>query len=335
MSSERQNSRLLPERVRGPGMNAHSEAGGARALVSDWLGGIFPARYPQLIGPRATWLTPVWAAVVLLAAFLPVFGPGVWNALVVLAQGVSGPLVRETVEYDWAVSIAAVVLALVVARGLGLTLHEAGVGLPRTGGEWKRHGTAFLLALGWIGGAEFILTVVRLGGVSGYPLPNGGPSAAFFLQVAIAGPQEEVLLIGMLALVLRQVGLRWAWVIVVACVARLSFHLYYGWGAALMVAVWIPPMVLLWRRTGALWAIAAAHSMLDLVHAGLLTLLPHVGALHARFTVLQAIGVAIAVLIGTVGLPIGGLSAGFTIALRAEWLVGPRWRELWSTVRRD
>lgn len=327
--------------------SAHAErmtgrAEGPPQLVWSWLCSVFPARYPKLKADRGEWLTMWWAPILLGAPFAALFGRGVVDALLVLARGVAGSGVSVSptwaaVEQDSLLSLVVIVLALSVARGLGLTLREAGMGLPQTGSEWARHGTVFLLALGWMSIAMIVSLRVRVGGVAGYPVPTTwGPQWWRLLAaLPVAGPQEEVLLIGLVALVLRRIGLGWGWVVAIATVARLSFHLYYGLEALVLVAVWVPPMVLLWRRTGALWAIAAAHSVLDLSHGVAVAFLTYVGGWHAQGPLVEVVAVVLVVLAATIGLAGAGTIGGIWMVERHGWLPEPPWSQLWSAVRRD
>ncbi|RDH95064.1 CAAX prenyl protease-like protein [Curtobacterium sp. AG1037] len=137
-------------------------------------------------------------------------------------------------------------------------------------------------AIAWARGALTVpigLTVmafafVALAGVSvvfhleqnNYPWPGieGAPAMILAtIDAGLPGPSEELALTGLVVVALRRADVGWGWVYLVAVAVRIPFHLYYGWGV-LAFAFWPVAFVYLYRRTGAIWGLVAAHTVYDL-----------------------------------------------------------------------
>ncbi|WIB72602.1 CPBP family intramembrane glutamic endopeptidase [Curtobacterium sp. MCBD17_026] len=82
------------------------------------------------------------------------------------------------------------------------------------------------------------------------------------VDFALAGPAEELALLGLVVVALRRADVRWRWVVLVAIIVRIPFHLYYGWGV-IAFAFWPLVFVYLYRRTGAIWGLVLAHTLYD------------------------------------------------------------------------
>jgi uncharacterized protein len=76
---------------------------------------------------------------------------------------------------------------------------------------------------------------------------------------------EEVVVVGYLVTRLRSLGWRLPWVVVVSSVLRGSYHLYQGFGAFLGNAVMGVVFALFFIRTGRVWPLIIAHTLLDVV----------------------------------------------------------------------
>ena len=65
---------------------------------------------------------------------------------------------------------------------------------------------------------------------------------------------------------LRRAQYSWTLVVLVSAVARVAFHIYYG-PTSVFILVWAAGVVLLYRATGRVLGIIAAHAMWDLYAA--------------------------------------------------------------------
>lgn len=95
-----------------------------------------------------------------------------------------------------------------------------------------------------------------------FPHPEVETTAALVLNMidsAMAGPTEEIALMGLVVVSLRKAGQEWPAIIVVAVLVRLPFHMYYGW-EAVGLAAWAVLVVLLYRRTNCLLGIVLEHA---------------------------------------------------------------------------
>lgn len=113
-----------------------------------------------------------------------------------------------------------------------------------------------------------LLAVVSALGVSTMMFPHpkidgGIPFALYVLDLAMAGPSEELALLAVVVTVLRRAGYSWLTVGLVAVAVRIPFHMYYGWGA-LGLSAWALLMVALYRRTGTAVPIAVAHAVFNI-----------------------------------------------------------------------
>lgn len=77
-----------------------------------------------------------------------------------------------------------------------------------------------------------------------------------------AGIVEEIVVLGFLVRRLEQLGLRPAWVVIIAVLVRVSYHLYYGWGAV-TIALWALVSVLVYLRIRRLLPFILCHIAWD------------------------------------------------------------------------
>lgn len=84
---------------------------------------------------------------------------------------------------------------------------------------------------------------------------------------ALAGPEEEVVVVAVPTALLRRPGWSWPAVAAATLLLRVAFHLYYGWGTV-GIAVWAL-IVWAWHaRSGCLVGPMIAHSAVDLTGSG-------------------------------------------------------------------
>jgi uncharacterized protein len=99
-----------------------------------------------------------------------------------------------------------------------------------------------------------------------YPIyPTQSHAAITAMQVVAgisAGIVEEIVVLGFLVRRLEQLGLRPAWVVIIAVLVRVSYHLYYGWGAV-PIALWALVSVLVYLRIRRLLPFILCHIAWD------------------------------------------------------------------------
>lgn len=207
--------------------------------------------------------------------------PYVLTALVALAQSVlnhnnGGRIPLPIGGYpglSLVVDLVLIAEPLAAAALVGYLLTMSGEGGYRAIGldfDWPRTDAAligpvfvlcFLLPL--LGGA-FVLELVHIKGVA----PGSQHLPTYFALVEVwaaaqAGIVEEIVVLGYLVRRLEQLGLRTGWVVALAVVARISYHLYYGWGV-LPFAVWALVSIVIYRRYRRLWPFILVHFLWDL-----------------------------------------------------------------------
>ena len=97
------------------------------------------------------------------------------------------------------------------------------------------------------------------------------------LAAAGNGAAEEILVVGYLLIRLRQLGVPPAVALVGTALLRGSYHLYQGFGGGLGNLAMGLVFALWWMRTGRLWPLILAHTLLDVVaFLGYALLAPHV-----------------------------------------------------------
>jgi hypothetical protein len=110
--------------------------------------------------------------------------------------------------------------------------------------------------LGWLHLQPFYL---------GNPLLMNSPAAITTVQVisgVMAGVVEEIVVLGFLVRRLEQIGLRTWWVVVIAVLVRVSYHLYEGW-YAVPIALWALVTVLVYLRIRRLLPFILCHIAWD------------------------------------------------------------------------
>lgn len=268
----------------------------------------FTPRMPEpYAGPtRRAWL---WAV---LAAVLVVFpGVEVLSALDGLAKVIEGHPVDPLGDYS-----ALAVVVVVFFSGLPLVLVWAGLRLisdrmARLGllarparetavATWWTFVWIFALGgvlefgLGWLltlvpGAARYTAHVDVGGGVS------FGQLAAIGIPAAVsAGFAEEIVVLGFAYRMLERLGLSDRAILALLVALRLSYHLYYGVGA-LVLLPWAFLSVVYYRRYRRLWPLIIGHLLWDMfaILTSTSTLAQLVGLLTSGLLV--AIGVAVAV----------------------------------------
>ena len=156
------------------------------------------------------------------------------------------------------------VLALVfcIARMGGLGAADLGLNLPAD--ERSRWRDLDIVLLYWASLVAAGLVANVLGGGQ-YPFARGTWAALPAVLLALgAGPTEELALLALPVVLLRQAREPvWRGALVLVSV-RLSFHIYYGIGV-LGLSVWAVVVLALFLRTGRALPLIVAHSLFDVV----------------------------------------------------------------------
>jgi membrane protease YdiL (CAAX protease family) len=112
--------------------------------------------------------------------------------------------------------------------------------------------------------------VARQLGVNATVIPSGLPHVWWAIPVLVLSAiqnavLEEVVVVGYLLTRLRQLGWTTATMIAASALLRGSYHLYQGFGAFVGNAVMGVVFALFFLRTGRLWPLIVAHTILDVV----------------------------------------------------------------------
>ena len=113
------------------------------------------------------------------------------------------------------------------------------------------------------------------------PLPSGALTIEWVIASAVAGVLEEVVILGYLVRRLEQRGYGVAVVIIIDVVARVSYHLYYGWGA-LSITCWALVSVVVYLRVRRLLPLILCHIIWDAAF-------PFRAFYHGAYQIMQAI----------------------------------------------
>jgi hypothetical protein len=252
-------------------------------LTDSVMGGVLTGRRDRL-SRRLVW-------VVLVVLFAGGWGQGLLTAVLFLA-GHDPRDPHPSVSRVWSQGVegfsqaALLVVAVVLAvRWAGVPLSAVGLRLPRTRGDW----------LGEVTGAGWgvLLTVVSFSLVTtAYPsIPGQNAEILDALTGWLAGPSEEMVFIVAAVVLLRRAQYSWTLVVLVSAVARVSFHIYYG-PTSVFILLWAVGVVLLYRATGRVLGIIAAHAMWDLYAA--LAVLPWWWCTAASFILVVALSLVAA-----------------------------------------
>ncbi len=175
------------------------------------------------------------------------------------------------------------VLALYLLWLAGMRIRDVGLDLRRFGRDSI---IGVLLALGiGIPGLGFYLLARAIGintNVQPTTLTDHWWTIPLLIFVAFGnGFLEETVVVGYMISRLRDA--RWAMpvVILVSCVLRGSYHLYQGFGGFIGNVVLGFVFIVVWRKTGRLWPLIIAHTLIDVAaFVGYSLLAPHFGWLR-------------------------------------------------------
>lgn len=157
----------------------------------------------------------------------------------------------------------ALVLYCLTRSGEGL----ASIGLERDHHPIRDLGRMFpIFAVAYFGAQLVGNVILHDLGIHAFPTGSGSlPTGYVFLLVlsaVVAGITEEIVVLGFVVRRLEQFGWRPTWVVTVAVLVRMSYHLYYGPGV-LPIALWGLVSVLLYRHYRRLPAFIAVHILWD------------------------------------------------------------------------
>ena len=209
---------------------------------------------------------------------------GVRSALALAQSALNGPLARQKVTLNApAAQNAYIDLALqlsyvaqLVGWGAlgGYLVVRAGMRLRDIGLDRTRPGRDAVLALGLaaligIPGLAFYLAA-RAAGLNLTVQPSTLTDTWWRLPVLVLSAAgnawaEEVLLCGYLLTRLRRLGWSPNGSVLTSALVRGSYHLYQGLGGGVGNLVMGAVFGRVWQRTGRLWALVGAHTVLDVV----------------------------------------------------------------------
>lgn len=156
--------------------------------------------------------------------------------------------------------------AYLLVRG-GLRLREIGLGRRLDRRDWL-HGLALAAVIG-LPGLGFYL-VSRAVGANLTVLPSVLDDTWWRLPVLVLAATanawaEELLMVGFLLTRLRQLRLGRGQALVVSAVLRGAYHLYQGFGGFVGNVIMGLVFGWAWQRTGRLWPLVIAHTVIDVV----------------------------------------------------------------------
>ncbi|WP_380162652.1 type II CAAX prenyl endopeptidase Rce1 family protein [Kineococcus sp. R86509] len=216
-----------------------------------------------------------WPALLLVfILFAAGWGEGLLRAVLYLVGAVQptvSPWTRSLQDITELLVVSALLITAAITGAARYNLTPATLGLTRPRSRWDWQCEAGLFAAAVLlpaisFGLGAVLTNV-LGLPDGiYPRP-ANPGAWYatgsLLSSALAGVNEEIVLLAFTVAVLRRAQFSWRAVIITAAVLRVSFHIYYGVGS-IFLAVWAVGMVLLYARHGRVLGAIVGHSLWDL-----------------------------------------------------------------------
>lgn len=221
---------------------------------------------PAVSRGRIRWAA--WASIVVL--FIWGWGGGTVRAVDALMNGTRTPtplgpdtVFVQTLAVASDIALAATAIGLIFVFRGGFAPPAPWVTIsPRT------YLYAIPVALAVLTLGMGIMQAPTLVGIPFQPFPSQHvdgilANVLWGITLAMAGPTEEAVLLGLVVTALRRSGYSWTVVGIVAVLVRIPFHLYYGWGAILL-AVWALLFVALYRRTGTIVPMVIAHTVFNI-----------------------------------------------------------------------
>lgn len=235
---------------------------GNRLTFRQWLGQ--QARIDRVIpAPFSTQRKRGWARVlvwpVLLIIYAIGWGDGAYSSIAQRfgEHGTPTPLTSELIRDE--ILMAAFMAAV---GSVLMTVHCH----PRSTSRLATilGGVPFGVAGMLVGFAVMGLTADLAGEDTTFPVHIPDELAGWYtVDLMMAGPAEEFVLIGLVAVALRKAEYGWGYVLVTAVLLRIPFHLYYGW-SAITLGLWALAFVVLYRRLGTVIPLALAHALWNL-----------------------------------------------------------------------
>lgn len=225
-------------------------AGRRAEAVQEWFTSHDPVEGATLSRRTAVGLT--------LVLYVAVFGPGVYKAIELYRD----EHVAHVSDLAGAVVTAACTALLAVLAGLAIVRCLTGTWRPVAGAaSWRREVVAgsLLVVLMWVSG--WLMALLPHHGFPIQPTDAGRVvDAVGFLR---SGPLEEVCALLAPLIILRSARVPWPWVFALLVVIRISYHVYYGFGAVAVV-LWSSGAVVVYLWARSIIGLAIAHSLYDL-----------------------------------------------------------------------
>lgn len=224
-------------------------------------------RWPE---PRHR-LTRTQAVLIVAAGYLTIHGWSTVRAfrtLLAPEMGDTSPWGAWTRMGQISTEVGMVLLLAVAVWALSRWLWDTSP-FTRPPGDWIRSvavaAAYFLLTFGSFGLMELIRSAT--GRAQGQAFPDSADPVVqlhSYTSSAIAGPEEELLYVGLIPCVMRSARFGWPTIVATSAILRLSFHAYYGLPAFGLLP-WAVLSVVLYLLTRRLWPMVVMHSSIDLV----------------------------------------------------------------------
>ncbi len=239
-----------------------------------------PRRAEPYYGPTERWL--VWVLLALVMMIFP--GLGFLSALVGLADVIAGRPIDPLGDYSLFLVVFDIAFTSVPIALVWGFLHLTGDRLVRLGlfvkpvrETMRETWWAFVWIFAVCGAIEIVLSLL----ISRIPYADRlsadvqiGTDVSFaslaltgLVLSVCAGLLEEIVVVGFAYRMLERLGLSDRAILIILVVARMSFHLYYGL-TAIVLLPWAIVSVIYYRRYRRLWPLIVGHAAWDVYAIG-------------------------------------------------------------------
>jgi membrane protease YdiL (CAAX protease family) len=217
-----------------------------------------------------------WELLLVLAVFpLPSVLAALISAADYLVNGTASHYASNVVPHSPVLTgVLGVALELSTLAAAALVLYllarnqegSSSIGLDRTQPKVDAGYTMVVFLVGFV--ASFFIggLIEGAAGIKAFPVHDSHNLAMLPVLLAgalVAGPVEEIVVLGYLVRRLEQLGVRPGWVVVIGTAVRASYHLYYGPGV-IAIVIWAAVSILIYQRIRRLAPFIVVHSLWDL-----------------------------------------------------------------------
>ena len=216
-----------------------------------------------------------WELLLVLAVFpLPSVLAALISAADYLVDGTASQHASDVVPHSAVLTaVLGVALELSTLAAAALVLYllarsqegASSIGLDRTRPKVDAGYTMIVFLVGFV--ASFFVggLIEGAAGLKAFPVHDSRSLAMLPVLLAgalVAGPVEEIVVLGYLVRRLEQLGVRPGWVVVIGTAVRVSYHLYYGPGV-IAITIWAAVSILIYQRIRRLAPFIVVHSLWD------------------------------------------------------------------------